>query len=408
LDTNPTADRNRYFTTLERLLAIKATAVKPALNEASDLIAGALGAEKVDAFVYEEATQTLVALGTSDTALARKEAALGLDRLPIANGGRAVQVYRTGQVFRHGALETDEQELLGIREHLKIRSTLSAPLAVAGVRRGVIQVDSTRPGLFTSEDAAFLVAVADWVGLVMHRSEAVEQLTREARTHARRLVAEEIVTVLAHDLRNYLAPMTARVEALRTLAQRDGHASYVTQARELGHGLNRLRDLLNDLLDVARLERGLFEPDRRLIDLAALVREATLAMQSPALTFQLRLTEPLTADVDPKRIRQALDNLLSNAARYAPGTEVTIELQQSLRDGVDTAVISVEDHGPGIAPEFLPRLSAPFVRGTKGRGLGIGLYLVRGIAEAHGGKLEVESTLGSGSVFRLLLPISAS
>lgn len=396
----------RYLATLERLLAISATALKPALDEASDLIAAATNADKVDTFVHDQDTHTLVALGTSNTPMARLEVALGLDRLPIANGGRAVQVYETGVVFQHGQLDTDTEELLGIRESLGVRSTVCVPLIVDGVRRGAVQVDSARPEAFDDDDRAFLVAVTNWVGLVFHRSELVEQLTREAEKHARRLAAEEIVTVLAHDLRNHLSPLMNRVHALAHRAQRDRHAAYVDEANGITRRLVRLSDLLTDLLDVARLERGLFSLDRQTVDLGALAREAVATMESSSSSVQLRAADDVVVFVDAKRVRQALDNVLSNAARHATGSEVTVDVGSATRRGVAMAAVTVADRGPGIPADLLPRLTDPFVRGGTGRGLGIGLYLVRGIVDAHGGAIEIESTVGAGSTFRLLFPVS--
>ena len=399
---------SRYLAALERLLAIDATAVKAGLGEASDVVAIALNAEKVDSFVYEESTHTLVALGTSSTPMARLEQALGLDRLPLANGGRAVQVYQTGTVFHHGHLEDDAEELIGIRESLGVRSTVCVPLAVSGVRRGVLQIDSAKPDAFTDADREFLIAVANWVGVVFHRSELVEQLTAEAQKTAQRITAEEIVTVLAHDLRNHLSPLMNRILLLRRLAEKDGHPSYAEEAAELGRRVERLSDLLTDLLDLARLERGLFSLDCRPVDLAVLAREATETMASPRMTFRVGPAEKIIASVDPKRIRQALDNLLSNATRHAAGSVVSVAVTCESRSGADTAVISVEDNGPGIPQDVISRVTDPFVRGNSGRGLGIGLYLVRGIAEAHRGVLEVESVVGRGSAFRLVLPIASA
>src|SRR3712207_5369906 len=124
---------------LERLLAIQALSVKPALDEASTVIADAIGADKMDVFLYEPASHTLVAAGTSRTPMGEQQQALGLDRLPIANGGRAVEVFQTGQVYHHGQMDTDLEELLGVREALGIRSAVVVPLDLRGVRRGVVQ-----------------------------------------------------------------------------------------------------------------------------------------------------------------------------------------------------------------------------------------------------------------------------
>jgi two-component system, OmpR family, sensor kinase len=402
------SDQSRYLATLERLLAINATSVKPALNEASDLIADALHADKVDAFVYEQATHTLVALGTSETPMARQERALGLDRLPVANDGRSVQVYQTGVVFQHSQLDTDLEELVGIRESLGVRSVIAVPLIVDGVRRGVMQVDSARAAAFTEEDRAFLISATNWVGLVFHRSELIEQLTRGSQQHARQLAAEEMVTVLAHDLRNYLAPLMSKVEIIQRRAERDGHTLYVEETTGVAQRLRRLSDSLTELLDVARLERGLFSLDRQSADLVPMVRETIAAVESGTQTIRLRAPQKLICSVDVKRIRQALENLIANAVRHAPGSEVAIEIRPELRKNADMVAIEVQDRGPGISPELLPRITDPFVRGSAGRGLGIGLYLVRGIVEAHGGTLEVSSVLGVGSNFKLIFPAAAT
>ncbi len=93
------ARRERRLTTLEGLLAIQAMDVRSALDQASDLVATALGADKVDVFLYEARIDTLVALGTSDTPMGRKQHALGLDRLPLSNRGKTVEVFQSGQPY---------------------------------------------------------------------------------------------------------------------------------------------------------------------------------------------------------------------------------------------------------------------------------------------------------------------
>jgi two-component system, OmpR family, sensor kinase len=408
MDAPNAKQQSKYLATLERLLAIEATAVKPALDQVSDSITAAVGAEKVDAFIYESATHTLVALGTSNTPMARQELALGLHRLPIVNGGRAVQVFETGQVYHCGHADSDTEELRGIREGLGIRSVLAVPVEIDGVRRGVLQVDSSRPMAFTDEDRTFLIAVANWVGMVMHRAELVERLTREAKEQTRRVVAEELVTIVAHDLRNYLTPLMSRVYTLRARAEREGRARDVAETEALAHSIHRLERLLSDLLDVARIEQGLFGVTRQPVNLAALAREAAAAMQTSEFLVQVRAPDSLIAAVDANRLRQALDNLLANARRHAPGSPVMLEVRHEAGNGNDRVVISIEDRGPGIAPEALPRLTERYVGGNGTNGLGIGLYLARSIADAHGGTLEVESTLNVGSTFRFILPLTTT
>jgi GAF domain-containing protein len=217
------AERDRLLETLQRLLALEAADLPSALRGAADLLGQALGADKVDVFLHDAAGEALVAVGTSDTPMGRRQHALGLGRLPLANGGRTVGVYETGEAYRDGHVEADQGELLGIRRGLGVRSSLGVPLEVAGERRGVLLIASAAPERFDARDAAFLGAVARWVGATAERAGLVERLTAEAAERGRRRAAEELLTVLAHDLRNHLTPLRGRLQLLRRRALREGH-----------------------------------------------------------------------------------------------------------------------------------------------------------------------------------------
>ncbi len=104
---NPNGDERRLLDTLEHLLDIRATDLKGALDEASDLVAEAVGADKADAFLLDPASTTLVAMGTSDTPMGRQQHRLGLNRVPVANSGRAVEVFQTGDSYRTGHADED-------------------------------------------------------------------------------------------------------------------------------------------------------------------------------------------------------------------------------------------------------------------------------------------------------------
>src|SRR4051812_25686385 len=112
----PTSDR--FLSTLEQLLAIRSIDLDEALDEAADLVAGTLGADKVDAFLYEPASESLLAGGTSRTPMGRKQHAIGMDRLPLANGGRTVEVFKTGVSRLTGRADQDTGELRGLTEGL--------------------------------------------------------------------------------------------------------------------------------------------------------------------------------------------------------------------------------------------------------------------------------------------------
>jgi signal transduction histidine kinase len=117
------------------------------------------------------------------------------------------------------------------------------------------------------------------------------------------------------------------------------------------------------------------------------------------------MMERIVLEADGARIRQVIENLVSNAQRYSPdGVAVLIEGSTEQREDGQWALLSVRDRGPGIASEMLPRLFSRYSSGDTGGALGLGLYLARGIAEAHAGTLTVESTPGKGASFTLALP----
>jgi signal transduction histidine kinase len=393
--------------TLEDLLRIRATDPGMALDQAAELISEALGADKLDAWLRDRATDTLVVVGINDSPMARKERELGLDRLPISNGGRVVGVYESGVSFLTGHAEQDPVVLRGFREGLGIRSMLGVPLLVAGERRGVLLASSALPDRFTEEDRDFLEAVAGWVGEVAYRAELTQQLTAQAAEQGRRAAADELVTILAHDLRNLITPMRGRAELMRRRAQRGGDQRVAQDAESLLLTLNRLERLVSDLLDTARLDQGLFTLTTQPTDLVALATEAVQALGPSSAKWVVRAArDELCAEVDPTRLRQALENLLTNAAKHTPaGVPVRVDVGSEERDGQTWAVLRVTDQGPGIPPELVPRLFERFAKDPRSSGLGLGLYLAHRVATAHGGTLEVQSTPARGTCFTLALPV---
>ncbi len=396
----------QLLVTLEGLLAIQATDTKSALTEAAQLINDALRADKTDVFLYESAVDTLVAMGTSDTPMGRKEITSGLDRLAVSNGGNAVAVFQTGAPYLSGHVEQDPDELRGIKDALGIRSAVVVPLAVNGMRRGVLQVDAAQPDQFTEEDVRFLEAAANWVGLVLHRAELVERIAQDAAEQARSVAAHELITILAHDLRAPLTALKGRVLMLQMRARQDGHKAYLQEAAAMQRATNRLERMIADLMDTARLEQGIFTLTPTVVDLAALARETAATLQTEGNEIVVRAPAALAAEVDPDRVRQVLENLLENARRHSPkGVAVILEVGTEVHEDGNWAVVTVRDFGPGIAPELLPNIFARFAAGRGTKGLGLGLYLARGIAEAHGGTLTVSSSPGAGATFRLALPL---
>jgi signal transduction histidine kinase len=262
---------------------------------------------------------------------------------------------------------------------------------------------------FTDRDLRVLESVTRWVGLIAHRAELVGQLTESATQRGRREGAEELLAVLAHDMRNHLAPIQGRIHLLRNSARRDEREADLRQISQLEANVRRLQRLLTDLLDTTRLEHGLFTLNVRAVDLVALARTTLADLERLDATVELTAPDELWLnEADPERLRQAIENLLTNAIQHAaPGTSVALEIDTDQGEACQCAVLSVTNVGPPIPGEMLPRLFERFAPGPGSRGIGLGLYIARGIAAAHGGTVEVTSTSGVGTTFRLSLPMPA-
>jgi two-component system, OmpR family, sensor kinase len=394
------------FHTLQRLLAIPATSLKESLNQAADLISEVMTADKIDAMMYEPEIESLVALGTSNTPMGRRQHDIGMNRLPLANGGREVEVFQTGEPYHSGTAKADPGMLLGVTDGLGAQSVIAVPLDIAGTRRGVLMALNSRQDHFVADDLAFMILLARWVGMVAERAELAEHIAAEAVKQARRAAAEELMTVLAHDLNNHLTPVKGQIDLLRRRAQQEDRAQDLSSADTASRAITRMQQLIADLLDAARLEGGVFALSLAPVDLVALVRDVAERHGGSTQRIEVRLPDELTLQADASRLGQALENLLNNAVEHSPeSTPITVTLSQETRaDGV-WAILEVRDEGPGIAADLLPTLFERFAKDTGSPGLGLGLYLARGVAHAHGGDLTVETQVGQGSTFRLSLPL---
>jgi PAS domain S-box-containing protein len=224
---------------------------------------------------------------------------------------------------------------------------------------------------------------------------------------------DEFLAVLAHELRNPLAPIRNAVHVLKTPG---ADAPTADRARDLiERQVQHLVRLVDDLLDVSRIMRGKIELRKEPIDLAVVVARA-VETAAPAveagghnLTVSLPAA-PLVLDVDPVRLAQVIANLLNNAAKYTePGGRIVLAAG---REG-DEAVVRVSDTGVGVAADMLPRIFDLFVQADRSReraqgGMGVGLTLVRSLVELHGGSVRAYSDgPGRGGEFVVRLPVTA-
>lgn len=224
---------------------------------------------------------------------------------------------------------------------------------------------------------------------------------------------DEFLATLGHELRNPLAPLLTALQLLKRANIQEPIVGRVSAVME--RQLNHLTRLVEDLLEVSRITRGLIEVQREPLDLAFVVHSA-IETARPALDsarHQLSVelpTEPITVCGDAVRLTQVLANLLTNAAKYTnPGGHIWIEVR---REG-DRATVSVRDNGIGIAADQLGSVFDMFTQVDRSSrqaqgGLGIGLTLVRSLVVMHGGRVEARSEgLGKGSEFVVELPAVA-
>ncbi|HEX4683936.1 MAG TPA: HAMP domain-containing sensor histidine kinase, partial [Gemmatimonadaceae bacterium] len=231
---------------------------------------------------------------------------------------------------------------------------------------------------------------------------------REARQHAEVMsrAREEVLSIVAHDLRNPLNLVGSSAQLLiePNLSSKDREAAFAIN----GRAVRRMNRLIGDLLDVARLEAGRLSLDARPCRLDRILAEAVEALRSRANDQRIELTAlpgppDIVIQADAERLAQVLDNLIGNALKFTPnGGRITLSSES--RDG--DARVAVADTGPGIPEEHRARLFDRFwqATGTDRRGIGLGLAIARGIVEAHGGKLWVESTVGRGTTFYFTVP----
>jgi signal transduction histidine kinase/ActR/RegA family two-component response regulator len=246
------------------------------------------------------------------------------------------------------------------------------------------------------------------------REHLAEREKAEAALRADDHRKNEFLAILAHELRNPLAPIRNSIHVLRLTESGDTRIARLGEMME--RQLNHLVRLVDDLLEISRITSGKIELRRERVEVASLARTAVEASRPliDAAGHELSIetpAEPLTVEADPVRLAQVFANLLNNAAKYTdPGGRIRLGVRRS-GDGV---LISVRDTGTGISAEMLPRVFDLFTqvdhRSVRAQGgLGIGLTLAKSLVEMHGGTLQAHSDgLGKGSEFVVRLPLAAS
>ena len=358
-----------------------------------------------------------VAIVLADDGTARVMAAAGAGAdtvFPIGTrrdvAGSVLEEVLTGAqpVYRR-----DMQDAAYPEEHefgeLGLRCRLAAPLLVGAHAIGMISIVRVEPDSFSEEEIELVSLLGRFLGATVQNIRAYEA-EKTTVEELRRLSAlrADFVSLVSHELRSPMASVIGSAKTLRlrwrdlTAEQRDSFLALID------HETNRLAELVGDVLDTSRIESGTFSYTFSDLDIGEIVRESAAAAESSQDEVAVRadVTAPLpTLRGDRERLRQVVTNLIDNAVKYSPAGAV-VNVEAFANNGRIT--VAVRDRGPGILSEHRALIFEKFgrVSGEHAKpGTGLGLFIARSIAEAHGGTLEVASGEGKGATFTLALPV---
>ncbi len=217
----------------------------------------------------------------------------------------------------------------------------------------------------------------------------------------------DLVSTVAHELRSPLTSVKGFTATLLAKWPKFTDDQKKVMLETVNADADRVTRLITELLDVSRIEAGRIEVHRELVDVGARARKiitGRVAAGDTADRYQVEVHDGLPEmwlDVD--KVDQILANLIENAVRHGAGTVTTV-VEPTVVGGVPGVAVAVRDQGPGIAPEVAPRVFGRFWRAKRRGGAGLGLFIVKGLVEAHGGEIIVQQAPGGGAEFRFTMP----
>jgi signal transduction histidine kinase len=306
------------------------------------------------------------------------------------------------------AAATDEPEQVEVTRQLGPQSIVIAPMIAGGRTLGAVLIASTTGcDPYGPNDLTVAEELAGRAAL------AVDNARLYAESQRATVIRDEVLRVVAHDLRNPLNTISLSAELLGRLTPATEDAEGIAkEVAVIRRSTARATRLIQDLLDVAKMQAGKLSVQQSAVGASRLVEEAVYLHRTIAEDRGVRLVtkarEALpSVSVDQDRILQVFSNLLGNAIKFTPrGSDISVEAQR-----VDGNVqFAVEDHGAGIPKEQIPHLFDPFwqAKQRSKEGAGLGLAICKGLIEAHGGHIWVESAPGQGSTFYFTLPVATS
>jgi signal transduction histidine kinase len=358
--------------------------------------AGALGAPHATIGLYDAATDRL-----------RYLAADGSDIVTDPGdyiAGRAFSAQRA--IFFDDAPSQDPANAETYRQS-EATAALAAPITAGDERLGVLCVYSSRAPIFADDDLRLVQLLADQAAVVLESRRYSEEAASVRALEAATRLKDDFLSAAAHDLKTPLTVLLGQAELLERFAARaPDRPTDLDRVQRIANEARHLQRLVEELLDASRIEQGLLVREVEASNLVELAREACARHAGDGEAPVLEADEAVTGSFDRTRIVQLLDNLIGNARKYS-GQHDQITVRVWRED--DDARIAVRDSGIGIPPEDLPHLFERFYRGgnigeRRYDGMGLGLYICRGIAEQHGGRIWAEANAEGGTTFHVALP----
>jgi signal transduction histidine kinase len=364
---------------------------------------------------------------------------------------------KIGQPVAIPYVERNEEWAYSRPEHTWIKSYAGAPIRIQDQVVGFLNVNSTTPGFFNQAHAERLQAFADQAAIAIQNArlyrQAQEELAERARAeselrkyqeHLEELVRERtaelaqatreaqearnaaeaankaksvFLAIMSHELRTPLNAIIGYSEMLMEDAEDEGVETFVSDLEKIHVSGKHLLTLINDILDLSKIEADRMELYLETFDVASMVKDVVSAVQplveKNANTLEVHRADDLgTMHTDLTKVRQSLFNLLSNAAKFTEGGTIRLDVTRVPVDGVDWFTFSVRDTGIGMTPEQMGKLFQAFSQvdastTRKYGGSGLGLAITKRFCQMMGGDISVESEYGVGSTFTIRLPAKA-
>ncbi|HZI15658.1 MAG TPA: GAF domain-containing protein [Myxococcus sp.] len=411
-ESRRSAARLHVLVQVSHLIAEAGLDLPTVLDVLARKVSEAIGDACVLQLLAEDGDQLEVVAVHHARADARAVLEESLRRYPARMGeGLSGRVAASGQALYVPRLKAEElhderlPEAVLFLEYQGPQSVIIVPLGARGRVLGTLGVmrDAPEGREYTAEERALLESLAARAALAIEDARLYGEATQAVKAR------DELLSVAGHELKSPLNALQLQIHMLARMAKAAVGSGLAERAEKAARASQRLGLLIDDLMDVSRINSGRMSLKREDVDLAALARELVGRMSEELARAGCEVTlvadAPVSGRWDRLRLEQVLVNLLSNAAKYGAGhpVRVTVELQG------EAARLAVRDEGIGVAPEEQERIFERFERAAsvqqQYKGLGLGLWITRRIVEAHGGTIRVHSQLGEGSTFTVELPL---